>query len=476
MKKKVFAILTVFILLLTACSGNKSGNEEVKKLLNNKDKLVVGTSADYPPYEFITNKGGKTEYVGIDMEMARYIAEKWGVELEVQDVKFESLLVGLETGTFDMVIAAMSPSPERKASFSDVYYNSTHGFIIRKGDEGKYKTLKDFEGKTIGVQLGSVQEELAKGIKDIKTKGLPVVTTLLLELKSGKIDAILMEKPVADSYVLSNSDLTVVKDVEVKDDSQGSAVAMREDAKELTQEVNKVIKEIKEKNLVDEWVIDSNKLMNDAEQPNHYGLFVKGIETTLLLSLVSLLIGFVLGMVFILIRMKHIPVISFIIGAFVEIVRGTPMMLQILIVYFGLDVLGAKTSAFTSSIIAVSINSAAYVSEIIRSGIESISKGQMEAGRSLGLSENQTMKKIILPQAFKNILPALGNEFVTLIKETSIASTIGVGELMFQTTKIQSLTFEAMKPLMIVSIIYFVLTFTLTRLMKLMEGKLNYDN
>lgn len=476
MKKKIISLLTIFILLLTACSSNKTGNEEVKKMLNNENKLVIGTSADYPPYEFVTNKNGKTEYVGIDIEMAKYMAEKWGVELEVQDVKFESLLVGLETGTFDMVIAAMTPTPERKASFSDVYYNSTHGFIVRKEDEAKYKTLKDFEGKNIGVQLGSVQEELAKNIKNIKTKGLPAITTLLLELKSGKIDAILMEKPVAESYVLSNSDLVVAKDVEIVDESQGSAVAMREDATELTKEVNKVIAEIKEDKLVDQWAIDSNNLMNDLEQPNHYGLFVKGIQTTLLLSLISLLIGFVLGMFVILIRTKNIPVVSFLMGGLVEIVRGTPMMLQILIVYFGLDVLGANASAFISSIIAISINSAAYVSEIIRSGIESISKGQMEAGRSLGLSENQTMKKIILPQAFKNILPALGNEFVTLIKETSIASTIGVGELMFQTTKIQSLTFEAMKPLLIVSVIYFVLTFTLTRLMKLMEGKLNYDN
>ena len=204
--------------------------------------------------------------------------------------------------------------------------------------------------------------------------------------------------------------------------------------------------------------------------------FIEGIKQTLGLSLFSLLVGLVLALVIVFMRMSEFAPISFLAKAFVELLRGTPMMVQILISYYGLDFLGISLSAFVASLIAVSLNSAAYVSEIIRSGIQSIDKGQSEAGRSLGLSKRQVMNRIILPQAIKNILPALGNEFVTLIKETSIASTIGVGELMFQTQKLQSATFEALKPLFIVSLIYFILTFGISMIMKGFERKMKYDN
>lgn len=285
-----------------------------------------------------------------------------------------------------------------------------------------------------------------------------------------------MEKPVAESYALANPDLMLVQEINIEDESGGSAIAMSQENTELTKEVNKVLKEIKEKNLIEKWVVDANNLMNDVKKPDYSYLYIEGLKYTLMLSLFSLFVGFILGLLLVFARRAKLFLFSLTSMGIVEIIRGTPLMLQILIVYYGLDFLGIKMSAFMASFIAVSINSGAYVSEIIRSGIESVPKGQMEAGRSLGLSSAQTMKKIIMPQAIKNILPALGNEFITLIKETSIASTIGVGELMFQTSKIQSLTFEAMKPLLIVSVIYFILTFSLSQIMKIMERRLNYDN
>ncbi|MGF0039917.1 ABC transporter substrate-binding protein/permease [Peptoniphilaceae bacterium SGI.131] len=474
--KKFYVFLLSLLLLLTACS-DKTGSQtdnEVKALLG-KDKLVVATSADYPPYEFIKNINGKDEFVGLDISIIKYIAQKWDMDLEIQDVKFDALLAGLETGMYDMVIAAMSPSPDRKASFSESYYNAVSGVIIRKEDAKKIKSKEDLEGLSIGVQLGTVQEGIVDGLKNISKKALSNANTLLLELKSKKTDAIIMEKPVAQSYANSNPDLLVVDSIEYEDEAGGSSIAMPEKSLELTEKVNQVIAEMKEKGLIDQWLVEANDLANDSEKKDYNYLFVDGIKNTLILSFLSLLIGFTLALFVTFIRRSKL-VIKFIAQAFVEIIRGTPLMLQILIVYYGLDFLGIKMSAFTASLIAVSINSAAYVSEIIRSGIESIDKGQMEAGRSLGLSSAQTMKKIIMPQAIKNILPALGNEFVTLIKETSIASTIGVAELMYQTSKVQSLTYQAMKPLLIVSLIYFVLTFGLSLVLKAFERRLKYDN
>lgn len=205
--------------------------------------------------------------------------------------------------------------------------------------------------------------------------------------------------------------------------------------------------------------------------------YLTGIKTTLLLSFLALIIGTTLGAGLSLLRLSKNKFLKLISTIYIEIVRGTPMMVQIAIVYFGSYVLtGVNIDGFFAALIAVALNSAAYVAEIIRSGIQSIDKGQTEASRSLGLSHSQTMRHIIFPQAIKNILPALGNEFVTLIKETSVASTIGVADLMYASQIVQSSSFQPFTPLIIVAIIYFILTFTLSRLVGLLERSLDHND
>ncbi len=204
----------------------------------------------------------------------------------------------------------------------------------------------------------------------------------------------------------------------------------------------------------------------------HY--YITGIKVTLLLSFLSLIAGVLLGTFLSLLKMSKYKLLSSISTAYIEVFRGTPMMVQIALVYFGsYVVMGMSMDGFLAALIAVSLNSAAYVAEIIRSGIQSIDKGQWEASRSLGLSNRQTMRHIILPQAIKNILPALGNEFVTLIKETAVASTIGVADLMYASKIVQSTSYQAFNPLIIVAVIYFIITFTLSRLIGALERRLS---
>lgn len=201
--------------------------------------------------------------------------------------------------------------------------------------------------------------------------------------------------------------------------------------------------------------------------------YLLGIRITLLLSLFSLVVGSTLGAILSILRLSKSKFLSFISTSYIELVRGTPVIVQIALVFFGSYALtGINMDKFLSAFIALSLNCAAYVAEIIRSGIQSIDKGQTEASRSLGISSGQTMRYIILPQAIKNILPALGNEFVTLIKETSIASTIGVADLMYASKIVQSSSFQPFNPLIIVAVTYFIITFTLSRLIGLFERRL----
>ncbi len=205
--------------------------------------------------------------------------------------------------------------------------------------------------------------------------------------------------------------------------------------------------------------------------------YLTGIKITILLSFLSLAIGSTLGSLVSLLKLSKHKFLRFIASVYIETVRGTPIMVQIALVYFGSYVLlDINIDGFLAALIAVSLNSAAYVAEIIRSGIQSIDKGQAEASRSLGISEKQTMRHIILPQAIKNILPALGNEFVTLIKETSVASTIGVADLMYASKIVQSNSFQPFNPLIIVAIIYFMFTFTLSQLIGLFERSLSHND
>ena len=200
---------------------------------------------------------------------------------------------------------------------------------------------------------------------------------------------------------------------------------------------------------------------------------LQGVGYTLLLSAITVVCGAVLGLLLYLGRTARFKPLNWLCIAVVEVVRGTPMLLQLYVAYFLVPkLLPFSVSEFGSVAVGLVINSGCYVSEIFRSGIQAIDRGQTEAARSLGLNGRQTMMRIILPQAIKNILPALGNEFITVVKETSLASTFFVGDLMTSYLKVKGNTYLTMECLTIVGVIYFVLTFLLSKLLSAFERRL----
>ncbi|MBS6007173.1 MAG: amino acid ABC transporter permease [Clostridium baratii] len=207
-------------------------------------------------------------------------------------------------------------------------------------------------------------------------------------------------------------------------------------------------------------------------------VFLEGAKMTLIISLIAVLFGTIFGSVLYFMKASKFGIgkfkpLSIISTVYIEIIRGTPMILQILMVYSGTALfLGLDFKPITAAIIAVSLNSAAYVSEIIRAGINAVDKGQMEAARSLGMTQFQAMKMVIVPQAIKNILPAVGNEFVAVIKESSMASFIGVSELLFSADIVKGAVYLPFEPYIVIAIFYFVMTFSLGRLMGYLEGRM----
>ncbi|MBQ2960143.1 MAG: amino acid ABC transporter permease [Oscillospiraceae bacterium] len=202
-------------------------------------------------------------------------------------------------------------------------------------------------------------------------------------------------------------------------------------------------------------------------------VFLSGLLGTLWISAVTVVLGTMLGMLIALMRMGKSKVLNILADAYIEILRGTPILLQLYFFWIGLPKIMPFELSDTACIVtALVVNSSAYISEIIRAGINAVDKGQWEAAKSLGLSNKNMMARVIMPQAVKNILPALCNEFISTVKGTSLASVFFVGELMTSFKTVQSATFLALQSLTIVGIIYFILNFVLSKLLKLLERRL----
>ena len=209
----------------------------------------------------------------------------------------------------------------------------------------------------------------------------------------------------------------------------------------------------------------------------YWSLFLSGLGYTLLLALITVVCGTLLGSLIALMRMARFRPLSVVATAFIEVIRGTPLLLQLYVFYFLVPkIMPFEIGEFTSVSMALVINSTAYVAEIIRAGILAVDRGQTEAARSLGMDGRQTMVKIVMPQAVKNILPALCNEFVAVVKETSLASTFFVGDLMTVFRRINASIFMTLEPLIVVGIIYFVVTFTMSKAVGVLERRLKYSD
>ncbi|MFL2131123.1 MAG: amino acid ABC transporter permease [Ruoffia tabacinasalis] len=203
----------------------------------------------------------------------------------------------------------------------------------------------------------------------------------------------------------------------------------------------------------------------------YYPLFLNGAWYTIQLAFVTVVLSLPFGAALALIRISSNKILSTIARVYVEIIRGTPLLVQVYLVYYGLPMFNIYLDDFVSAVLAVTINSTAYMGEIMRSGIQSIDTGQTEAARALGLPKWVAFRKVLLPQAIKNILPAIGNEFAVLIKETSIVSVLGIKDLMFASDTVRGATYTTFVPLLFAALLYFILTFTISQLMNLLENR-----
>ncbi len=330
-------------------------------VIRDQGTLIMATNAEFPPYESMQ---GNT-IVGIDVDMMNAVCDVLGMELEIINMEFDSIIAAVDSGKADVGVAGMSVTPDREknVSFTQGYATSTQVILVR--------------GEEYATPIGQF----------------------------------------------------------------------------------------------------SQKLHSTFIEGDRWMYLVRGLGVTLLITFVSILIGCVLGLVLAIIRTTHdktgkLKILNFLAKVYLTIIRGTPVTLQLLIIYFVIFA-SVNIGKIPVAMVAFGLNSAAYVAEIVRSGIMSIDKGQFEASASLGLNYPKTMLFIIMPQAIKNILPALGNEFIVLLKETSISGYIALEDLTFGGNQIRSQTFEAFLPLIAVALIYLIMVMCLSSLVSLLERRLS---
>ena len=421
------------------------------------------------------------------MDIAREIAKYLNKELVIKDVAFDSIISEVKTSKSDIGAAGISFTEERQKEVDfTIDYSESRQIIIVNSNSDIY-SRDDLHNKKIAVQLGSVADSYL-------TENYPNVTLIrekkflscIEDLKDNKVDAVAMDEIPAKKLATSN--MRILDDA-LTTDSYGMIV--KKGNKELLEAANHVITELKNNGKIDEFLLEHmgvneevsdskgglyNRFYNSVIYDGRYKYILEGLGNTLLIALGAVMIGIILGTIASISRnvyenTGHLKLLNVLSKAYVNIIRGTPSTLQLMIIYY---VIFKQTNIniVIVGILAFGLNSGAYVAEIIRSGINSISKGQWEAGYALGLNYTQVVFNIILPQAVKNILPALGNEFITLVKETSIGAYIGIVELTKASDIIASRTYDYFFPLILIAIIYLIITMLLTKLINAMEKRL----
>ena len=505
--KKLF--LSLFALLLLSFGfANRTQADEY---------LRIGMEAAYAPFNWTQDDDkngavkieGTNQYAnGYDVQIAKQVAKALGKKPLVVKTSWNGLIPALTSGKLDMIIAGMSPTAERKKeiAFSNSYYTSEPVVLVNKdGSYANAKTLKDFKGAKITSQQGVYLYNLISQLTGAKQEtAMGDFAQMRQALESGVIDGYISERPEALTAESANSKFKMIqfkKGFEVNEEDATIAIGMRKNDNRLEQ-VNAAIAKISAKDqvaLMDK-MIQNQPVETDTSKDkttffgqvtkilkDNWPQFLRGAGLTLLISITGTIAGLIIGLLIGVYRTaptaknKALALLQTLFGWFlnvyIEIFRGTPMIVQSMVIYYGTaQAFGVSIDRTIAAIFIVSINTGAYMSEIVRGGIFAVDKGQFEAATALGMTHNQTMRKVVLPQVVRNILPATGNEFVINIKDTSVLNVISVVELYFSGNTIATQTYQYFQTFTIIAVIYFVLTFTVTRILRYVERRFDTDD
>ena len=454
-----------------------------------KSKYVIASDSSFAPFVF---QNSSNQYTGIDMDLIKAIAEDQGFEIEITNPGFDAAINAVQSGQADGMIAGMSVTDARKETFdfSDSYY--TANTILGVKESSTISSYEDLNGKTVGVKNGTASQTFLTENQSkygYKIKTFADGSSMYDSLNTGSIDAVMDDEPVLKYSISQGQKLkTPIEGTPIGE----TAFAVKKGSNpELIEMFNNGLANLKSsgefQKILDKYLAtDSTSESSTVDETtilgllkNNYKQLLSGLGITLSLALISFAIAIVIGIIFGMFSVSPYKSLRLISEIFVDVIRGIPLMILAAFIFWGvpnfIESLTGQQSPindFVAGTIALSLNSAAYIAEIVRGGIKAVPIGQMEASRSLGISYSKTMRKIVLPQATKLMLPNFVNQFVIALKDTTIVSAIGLVEL-FQTGKIIiARNYQSFKMYAILAVFYLVIITLLTRLAKRLEKRI----
>ena len=454
-----------------------------------KSKYVIASDSSFAPFVF---QNSSNQYTGIDMDLIKAIAKDQGFEIEITNPGFDAAINAVQSGQADGMIAGMSVTDARKETFdfSDSYY--TANTILGVKESSTISSYEDLKGKTVGVKNGTASQTFLTENQSkygYKIKTFADGSSMYDSLNTGSIDAVMDDEPVLKYSISQGQKLkTPIEGTPIGE----TAFAVKKGSNpELIEMFNNGLANLKAsgefQKILDKYLAtDSTSESSTVDETtiwgllkNNYKQLLSGLGITLSLALISFAIAIVIGIIFGMFSVSPYKSLRLISEIFVDVIRGIPLMILAAFIFWGvpnfIESLTGQQSPindFVAGTIALSLNSAAYIAEIVRGGIKAVPIGQMEASRSLGISYSKTMRKIVLPQATKLMLPNFVNQFVIALKDTTIVSAIGLVEL-FQTGKIIiARNYQSFKMYAILAVFYLVIITLLTRLAKRLEKRI----
>lgn len=488
-KKLIFCIVTMLMMLSFAACGKKNVDDSSLsdlEYVQKKGTLVVGIT-DFKPMDYRDTSG---KWVGYDAELARMFADYLGVDIEFIEIKWDNKIMELDSKSVDCIWNGMTLTDEVKAAMtcSDPYCENAQVIVIPANKADKYKTIDDFKKMQFAVESGSAGQSTAE------ENGLPFLEVksqaqALMEVKANTSDGAIIDLLMAKAMVgkgTSYSDLTYTMSLNVEE----YGVGFRKGS-DLAEKANEFLAKAKADGTIDNlaekyWNPQGEKMYSSfkTQFPIVLKALNKGFVMTLKLFVITLLGAIPLGLLIQFGERSKIKIISGFFKTIIWIVRGTPLMIQLLILYyfpgfvFGESLWGnGESGRFWASAAAFIFNYACYFSVIFRGGIQSIPTGQDEAGFVLGMTKSQVFFKVKMLQMVKNVLPPMSNEILTLVKDTSLARIISMQEVVWAGEAFMNGSYGVsgiIWPLFFTAIYYLIFNGVLTLLFSHMEKKLSY--
>jgi polar amino acid transport system substrate-binding protein len=485
--------VTVLVLLLAVAVPFARAGDHLQEI-KARGILLWGADAEGgAPYVY-PDPQKPEQLIGFEVDLADALAAKLGVKAKMVQNQWDQLIPALDRGNFDIILNGLELTAENQQhiAMSQPYFVYAQQIVTRKATEGLTR-LSDLKGKSIGVLSYSVAERLVKEIANVDLRSYPGNVESLRDLKAGRVEAVVMDLPIALHYAKPDPELKFSGD----SFAEGYyAIGVPSGDLILVAVLNAAIKELaadhtleridrkygvwdeRQERLKDyqpEAVARAQAVSTLREWPKYLPLLLRGALTTVELSVLGMVLAVVAGLGVVLLRMYGRAPLRWLAQAYVEVIRGTPLLIQLFLIYYGLPQVGIRLNPFLAGILGLGLNYAASEAENYRAGIQSIPRGQTEAALALGMSRWQTLQHIVLPQAFRVVIPPVTNDFIAMFKDSSIVSVITMVELTKVYGMLAMSTYDYIGLGLMTAGIYFALSYPASLFANWLERKLQYD-